>query len=76
MNCQNKSSVGGRAKAAIKKAMKIGAVISDAVVALRLIDKRAEIFTFVEVELLEREIFLEPLADLIEPILTSILVST
>ena len=67
MNYLNKSSVGTGAGAAIRRAIGAGTGISSAGVAPGLTDGRAEVFTLIEVELLEREILWELLADLIGP---------
>ena len=74
MNCLNKSSVGAGAGAAIGRVIEAGAGISSPGMALGLIDGGAEVFTLVEVELLELEILWEPLADLLGPTMTCLLV--
>ena len=65
MNCLNISSVGIGAGAAIGRAIGTGAEISSVGVAPGLIDGGAEVFTLVEVEMLERKILREPRVDLI-----------
>ena len=65
MNCLNKSSVGAGAGAAIRRVIGAGEGISSPGMAPGLTDGRAEVFTLVEVELLELEILWEPLADLL-----------
>ena len=73
MNCLNKLSVGAGAGAAIGRAIGVGAGISVAGVALGLTDGGVEVFTLVEVELLEQKDLLKPLADLIGPAAASLL---
>ena len=73
MNCLNKSLVSAGAGAAIRRAIGAVAGISSAGVAPGLKDGGREVFTSVEVELLEREILRESLADLLRPTATSCL---
>ena len=73
MNCLNKLSISAGAEIAIKRVIEVDVEISGTSMALRLTNGRAKVFTLAEVELLEREDLLEPLADLIGPVVISLL---